>query len=147
MSSFVVVDASLTLKWLVAEEDSERATALLRAWGRDGKRLAAPHLLAAEVTNAIHRKVVQDYLELAQALRLIERFASLPFELHDPPGLHTRALEMASDLGQGGAYDSHYLALAEALECEYWTADDRFWRAAGATFGAVRSLSEVEAPD
>lgn len=146
MSSLVVVDASLTFKWLVAEEDSRKATALLRSWGQDGKRLAAPHLLAAEVTNAVHRKVVQGYLAQGQAVLLIERMESLPFELHDPPGLHARALELASELGQGAAYDSHYLALAEALECEYWTADDRFYRAARTAYASVHSLSELDPP-
>ncbi len=141
----VVVDASLALKWLVGEEDSEKATALLRSWGRGGRQLVAPHLLAAEVTNALHRKVVQGDLERAQAIRLIERLTALPFELHDSPGLHRRALELAGELGQGASYDCHYLALAEALECELWTADDRFYRAARTAFASVRSLSEVDA--
>ena len=141
----VVVDASLALKWLVAEEDSGRATALLRSWGRGGRQLVAPHLLAAEVTNALHRKVVQGDLERAKAVRLIERLTALPFELHDSPGLHRRALELAGELGQGASYDCHYLALAEALNCEYWTADDRFHRAARTAYASVRSLSEVDA--
>lgn len=145
MSGFVVVDASLTFKWLVAEEDSERATALLRLWARDGKRLAAPHLLPAEVTNALHRKVVQSQLERGQAARLVERMKSLPFELHDPPGLHMRALELASQLGQGAVYDAHYLALAELLACEYWTADERFRRAASTVFDEVHSIREADA--
>lgn len=142
----VVVDASLALKWLVGEEDSEKATALLRSWGRGGRQLVAPHLLAAEVTNALHRKVVQGDLERAQAVRLIERLTALPFELHDSPGLHRRALELAGELGQGASYDCHYLALAEALDCEYWTADDRFHRAARSAYASVHSLSEVDAP-
>ena len=142
----VVVDASLALKWLVGEEDSEKATALLRSWGRGGRQLVAPHLLAAEVTNALHRKVVQGDLERAQAVRLIERLTALPFELHDSPGLHRRALELAGELGRGASYDCHYLALAEALDCEYWTADDRFHRAARSAYASVHSLSEVDAP-
>ncbi len=142
----VVVDASLALKWLVGEEDSEKATALLRSWGRGGRQLVAPHLLAAEVTNALHRKVVQGDLERAQAVRLIERLTALPFELHDSPGLHRRALELAGELGQGASYDCHYLALAEALDCKYWTADDRFYRAARTAYASVHSLSEVDAP-
>lgn len=139
----VVVDASLAIKWLIAEEDSERATALLLSWGREGRRLVAPHLLASEVTNALHRKVVQGELERAQAVRLIERLLSLRLELHDPPHLHRRALELAGELGQGAVYDCHYLALAEALECELWTADARFHRAASAAFPSVHALSEA----
>lgn len=145
MSDLVVVDASLAVKWLVDEDHSDRADALLQAWSREGIRLAAPSILPAEVTNALHRRIVRGELTVEVATGLTERL-SARVELYEAPGLHARALRLASELGQGAAYDSHYLALAEALECEYWTADDRFWRAAGTTFGAVRSLSEVEAP-
>ena len=34
MSEFVVVDASLALKWLLEEDDSDQAQALLESWGR-----------------------------------------------------------------------------------------------------------------
>jgi predicted nucleic acid-binding protein len=41
-----------------------------------------------------------------------------------------RAIEIAALTGQRASYDSHYLALAERLGCELWTADDRFRDAA-----------------
>ncbi|MDE2935076.1 MAG: type II toxin-antitoxin system VapC family toxin [Chloroflexota bacterium] len=146
MSDLVVVDASLAVKWLVDEDHSDRADALLQAWSREGIRLAAPSILPAEVTNALHRRIVRGELTVEVATGLIERL-SARVELYEAPGLHARALRLASELGQGAAYDSHYLALAEALECEYWTADERFWRAASTSFDLVHSLSEVEAPD
>ena len=146
MSGFVVVDASLAVKWLVNEDDSDKARVLLESWNREGRRLAAPHLLPPEVANTLHRRVVSGDMEQGQAVLLVERLLTSPLELHDPPHLHTRALELASELGQGAVYDSHYLALAESLGCELWTADGRFHRAAGTVFDAVHSLSEVDAP-
>ena len=145
LSDVVVVDASLAVKWLADEVDSERASALLQSWGRDGRGLAAPHLLLAEVANAVHRQVVGGRLSVQVAKSLVDRLAAR-VTLLEAPGLHRRAIELAGELGQGAVYDSHYLALAEALDCEYWTADDRFYRAARATFPSVRSLSEVDAP-
>jgi predicted nucleic acid-binding protein len=39
-------------------------------------------------------------------------------------------MELTAELKQDAVYDAHYLALAEALNCELWTADERFYRAA-----------------
>ena len=39
-------------------------------------------------------------------------------------------MELASELRLGAVYDAYYLALAESLACELWTADRRFHRIA-----------------
>ena len=59
MSEFVVVDASVAFKWLVEEENSDKATALTRLWDDEGTHLAAPPLMPFEVANALHRRVVR----------------------------------------------------------------------------------------
>ena len=146
MSDFVVADASLAVKWLVDEDDSDKAHAILESWGREGRQIAAPPLLPPEVANALHRRVVGGDMEQEQAIVLIERLLASSIELHAPPGLHARAIELAGELGQGAVYDCHYLALAEALGCELWTADARFQRAASAAFDDVHALSEFTPP-
>ena len=145
MNEAVVVDASLAVKWLVQEEDSPRAHAVLALWDRDEQQLAAPDLLRFEVTNALHRRVASGEMTVREAGVLAENLFA-DFDFHRTPQLHVRALELASELGQGAVYDCHYLALAEALECELWTADERFRRAASPAFPFVHALSEVESP-
>ena len=44
MSGFVVVDASLAFKWLVREEHTDKALAILRTWHNEEVTPAAPHL-------------------------------------------------------------------------------------------------------
>ena len=39
--------------------------------------------------------------------------------------LHLAALHWAERIGQSNAYDAQYLALAESLSAEFWTADVR----------------------
>lgn len=147
MSGRVVVDASLVVKWLVREPDSGAARSLARTWARDGITPAAPYLMPVEVSNALHRRVVRGELTVAAAARLLETLLASGIELLEPLRLHSRALELAGRLGQAAAYDSHYLALAETLECDLWTADDRFRRAAGDSVARVRWIGEPGLPD
>ena len=142
----IVVDASLAFKWMVEEEDSEKAEAILAEWRKRGVRLAAPYFMVAELANAIHRKVIDETLSLAEAEALMDDLLSpeLQLELHAPAGLHQRGMQLASQLRQPAVYDSVYLALAEVLNGELWTADRNFHRAASAEFGNVRWLRQAD---
>ena len=131
MSEYAVVDASVAFKWLVEEEHSDKATALVRFWDGAGTLLAAPQLMPFEVANALHRRVARGDFTVDVAGGLMEDLMSLGITFHYGPNLHRRALELASQLQQGAVYDTHYLALAENLDCELWTADQRFHRAVG----------------
>ena len=147
MSDHVVVDASVAVKWLVREPHSEEALELLASWAESGLTLVAPHLLAPEVTNALHRRVVDGELTVAEASGSVDLLLSSGIQFQEAPGIHVRALELASALEQGAVYDVHYLALAEALECDLWTADRRFHRAVGTTSGRVRWIGEATTAD
>lgn len=146
MSGFVVVDASLAFKWLVEEEDSDKAHAILQSWNSQEITPSAPRLMPFEVANALHRRVVRGELTVEAAGHLIESLLSSALELHEAPNLHGRAMELAHQLDQGAVYDAHYLALAEALGCELWTADEKFHHAASAIADNVRWIGELAAP-
>ena len=143
MSDYVVVDASVAVKWLVAELNSEEALALVTSWAGTGVTPVAPYLMPAEVSNALHKRVVSDELSVAAASDLMETLLASGIELYETPLLHMRALELASQLDQRDAYDSHYLALAEELDRDFWTADARFYRAAGSLVDRIRLLGSV----
>jgi len=52
-----------------------------------------------------------------------------------------RSLEIAYVTGQKSSYDAMYLALAERVGCDYWTADARFANPAMALFPQIRLIS------
>lgn len=54
-----------------------------------------------------------------------------------------RAVELASDLGLPAVYDAHYLALAERMGCELWTADERLWNSVRTSLSWVRWIGEA----
>ena len=92
----VVVDASLAVKWLVEEDDSDKAHAALQSWvARDVTRIA-PHPMPFEVANALHRRVLRGELNVGDSTRMIARLLESRLELHHPPSLHVRALQLAS---------------------------------------------------
>ena len=147
MSGFVVVDASLAFKWLVREEHTDKALAILRVWHNEDVTPAAPHLLPFEVSNALHKRVTRGELSVEGAVDLIGNLLTSQIELHQPWNLQGKALEMASRFGQGAAYDAHYLALAESLGCELWTADEKFHQSVGQEMGHVRWIGEFVVPE
>ena len=70
----LVVDASVAVKWLVAEQDSPAAVRLIEA----GHELHAPRLLAAEVTNVLWRKARIGELERRDASPLTGAVPDMP---------------------------------------------------------------------
>ena len=145
MNDLVVVDASLAVKWLVEEEGSDTAARLARFWDNAGIQLVGPYLLGIEVTNVLHGRVLKGEVSLAEAAHSLENLLTTVVELRETSSLYRRTLELASQLRQGAVYDSHYLALAESLHCDLWTADERFYRAASPVTPNIRLLAEFVA--
>ena len=143
MSDPVVVDASLATKWLVDEVQSELAYALAHSWVEAGTQPVAPCLMPIEVANALHRRVLRGERSPNEATELLDALVGSGIDLMEPPQIHTTALGLARQLGQDAVYDSHYLALAEAIDAELWRADQRFQQAAASgQYGRVRWLGE-----
>lgn len=125
----VVLDASVAVRWVVDEEGSDEAAALLErdlAW-------IAPRLLLTEAASALRRKVVDKVLAPAaagQALdALLQAVADGIVRLIDDERVIAQALLLAVSL-QHTVPDCLYLALAEREGAGLATADDRLTRLA-----------------
>ncbi len=143
MSEYVVVDTSFAIKWILPEEYSAEARFLLVTWEQQDVIRTVPSWFACEVTNVLFKKVRSSALDPLDAqvglLSLIEGTT-----LHDvEPLISARALDIAISLNLRATYDAQYLALAEHLDCELWTADERFWNATRAAFPRVRWIGEA----
>lgn len=99
--------------------------------------------MLVEVCNALFQKARQGQLTVTDAADLLEGLTSEDIIILDPPRIHSRALELAGVLQQNAVYDAHYLALAEALDCGYWTADERFHNAVVNDFPRVHFIGET----
>ncbi len=86
--------------------------------------------------------MVRGDMELAEATALLQDFLTTPVVIHNPDGLHHRALEMATRFNLPATYDAHYLALSEHQACDLWTDDQRLLRALNGRLPFVRWLGD-----
>ena len=126
-NSWICVDANLVIR-LVADPADEPVQRLWEQWDSERRQLAAPTLLYYEVANALYRYQKLGYLSASSVQLAFRAALALPLELHGEPDLHWRALDLADRFSLPAAYDAHYLAVAELLEGEFWTADRRLAR-------------------
>ena len=141
----ICVDASVAAKWFLQEEWADRARALLRDTLNADELIVAPSLLPYEVTNILRQRLRGDApIPLEQAIVHLDDFLSVPIELRSPPWLHRRALILADTFGLPAAYDAHYVALAEDLDCVLWTDDRRLLRIVGDRLAFVRSICDYD---
>ena len=146
MTDTVVVDASLALKWVLSEADSNTAISLLQRWNTDNTEIIAPALFTYEATNILYRQVVTNKLSYEEAKKLLTKLLSIGILLNfvQYREISTRAMELSHRFGLPAAYGAHYLALAEHEKCEYWTADSRLCNAVRDKLPWVRQLNEYQ---
>ncbi len=119
----VVVDASTLVAGVASTGPlGDRARAMLR-----GRRRAAPHLIDAEVGNALRLMVLRGDLtdDVGASARLMAE--RLVHRRHPIQGaIAARAWQLRHNLS---FYDALYIALAERLHCRLISADTRLARA------------------
>ena len=145
MNRYVVVDASLAIKWVLKEPYTEEALALAEEWAAAGTRPSAPCLLLVEVTNVLHRRAMMGHISLSQARQLLAGLLDIGIEIRESPQIHFRAMELAQKLQRPAVYDTHYLALAGILGCDLWTADERFFNSVKGRQPQIKWLGEFKA--
>lgn len=140
----ICVDASLAVKVVVAEPDSDKADELFARWAVEGKRLIAPAFFDVETDSILRQKVViRKELSTEQAEGAFAKLLALPIQLVSVPGQRQRAWEIASQFNFATVYDATYLALAELMGCMFWTADRRLVALVKDALAFVRCIDEV----
>jgi predicted nucleic acid-binding protein len=144
MNQAVVVDASVAVKWVLAEEFTEQARNLLRESVR--RPIVAPPLLSSEVTNALYQRVrttdPKKQLSEAEAQEALTHFLRFRIEFQAPAALYQQALRFAQTHHLSHTYDSLYVILAQLVGTELWTGDKRLITAVGSAAPWVRFIGE-----
>ena len=124
----LVVDASVAVKWLIAEEGSDVAHRLAAG----GDDLHAPRLMASEIANALWRKARLGEIERSRVGALTAAVSEMPVRWHADETVCADAVRLALAFDRP-VYDCVYLALAYRIGARVVTADLRFANALATT--------------
>jgi predicted nucleic acid-binding protein len=119
-SHFVVADASVGVKWFVAESGREDAMALLRKIASGEITLVVPDLFVYEVLRTIRRKAGDESARAAVAFFSAAGIVTVP----PVERVLDAALDAANTLGCD-VYDACAPAIATLLDAPFYSADRR----------------------
>ncbi len=126
--SYVIVDASVALKWALNDEEYvAQAVALRDAAVRERRfEMLAPSLWVYEVANGLNVAARRGRIDGATGERALRLLLALGVRLVDPA-----PVDVYREAEQSGiaVYDAAYLALARALDAPLWTGDWQFYQA------------------
>ena len=137
----LVADASVVVKWLLPEPDQPAALGIQKMYQDEKLDVVAPHLLVAEASNVLWKRVRRGDLTGREAERCFEQLLRDCPILLDSPAVSLSSLHLAVAHGQS-VYDCLYLALALEQRCDLVTADRRFFDAVAKAFPCVKLLKE-----
>jgi len=143
VASLVVVDSGVVLATILEESYSEKAKALTKSWDQQDLQLCAPMLFRYEVVAVMRKSVVRNRLTPDEAREGRERLLAYPIIYYLDDALLRRAYELATQFNRPTAYDSQYLAVAERLGCDFWTADERLYNALNIHLAWVKWVGDL----
>ncbi len=137
-----VLDSNVGIKWLLVEEQSDRARVVRDEFIRGVHELLAPDVFLVEAAHAFTRAQRQGRITDAEARLFIgDLLTALP-HLHPFPPLLPRAVTISLQ-ARHNVYDCLCVALAEREGCELLTADDRMIGNLRATFPFIVPLATL----
>ncbi len=120
-----VVDASVVIAVVVADERQDAVRTRLEGWLKVGERLHAPAVLPYEVANVLARLVFDGALQISEVTDIWSDLAAMGLLLH-PFDLVEDGPEVAAvtaRLRRRHATDATYVCLARRLGTDVWTLD------------------------
>ncbi len=124
--SYLVVDANIAVKSILSA--TENLNAFWEKVEQENLTPCAPRLWLSETASAIRALVFQKVIAASDAEEVLQTIHGLHIEIiNEDEELSLRALEWAGKLSQSKAYDAFYIALAEKLVADFWTADERLY--------------------
>lgn len=141
----VVTDASFCLSILLNHPLQRASLVVVDRMKREGMQMVAPSLWAYEITSSICKAVHFQMVTVDDAEQILALLEDLDVQLIPPDEIdNKRAFNLTMRLKRSAAYDSYYLALAESLKCDLWTADKKLYQVAqNNDMTWVRHVSEV----
>jgi predicted nucleic acid-binding protein len=137
-----VLDSCVGFKWLVVEQDTDKARKLRDEYRQAIHELLAPDVYPVEVAHALTRAERQGRITPVEGAQLmVDMLNTLPRLFPSLP-LLPRAYQISS-AARIGVYDCLYVALAEQEACEPVTTDARLMSSLQAQFPFLVPLASL----
>jgi predicted nucleic acid-binding protein len=137
-----VLDSCVGFKWLVVEQDTDKARKLRDEYRLGTHELIAPDVFPVEIVHALTRSERQGRVTAAEGAQLmVDMLNTLPLLFPSLP-LLPRAYQISSS-ARIGVYDCLYVALAEREGCDLVTSDARLIANLGRQFPFIVPLSAL----
>lgn len=126
MTGYLTIDSSFAFNLLSFNTKQEAYKKAFNTSQQRGLKLCAPTLWIYELTSTFSKCERFGEITHSEAKAGLKLALTLNVELIQPTQvIIQRAYEWTRALNRAAAYDCFYLALAESLDCEFWTADKR----------------------
>lgn len=137
----LVIDSSVAVKWVIEEDDSDKAQLILDEYQDEKIALQAPAIIHAEFGNIIWKKQIFQGLSVADAEAAIKKFQQLSFILTPTTALFDDAFKIAVKYRRT-FYDSLFLSLSERENCQFVTSDEKLYNAVKTDFPKMILLAD-----
>jgi predicted nucleic acid-binding protein len=137
-----VLDSCVGFKWLVVEQDTDKARKIRDDYRQGVHQLFAPDVFPVEVTHALTRGERQGRLTPTEGVQLMADMLNILPQLVPSLPLLPRAYQISSG-ARIGVYDCLYVALAEQKGCELVTSDSPLLNNLQKQFPFVVSVSSL----
>ncbi|MGI6631857.1 MAG: type II toxin-antitoxin system VapC family toxin [Bacillota bacterium] len=136
-----VVDASVVAKWFLKDEIACSAAVQMKEDFVEGRiSIVAPSLFVYEMASLLGVSVKRGRLTAQDAIDAFEELTAMRIPLIEHSTITPLAVSMAAANGHS-AYDNAYVALAMALNSQFYTADKVLLRNLGTKYaGWVRDI-------
>ncbi|HTU78312.1 MAG TPA: type II toxin-antitoxin system VapC family toxin [Solirubrobacteraceae bacterium] len=103
-----------------------------------GHQLVAPQLMLIEASSVLHEMSWRKEITKPRAKTMLGRLLKAPVKIGRPAGLIESAWRVADELGWAKTYDAQYVALAQILDCQLVSVDERLLRGVARLGIAIR---------
>lgn len=143
-TSYAVLDSGILLATVQTETYTEHAKTLIARLADEQTEMIAPVLLHYELVAVVRKWVYRELTTPENARTALNTLLRYPVTTVVDDALLRRAYALATEYNRPTAYDAQYLALAERLTCDFWTADERMFNAVQGKFPRIHWLGNVK---
>lgn len=144
MARVLCIDTSVWIPYLVPEVYQPQARILVTEALNLNLRFVAPAFAWVEVGSVLRKKTRMGAIATEEAQGFFQDFCLLPIDYIEEEAIRVRAWEIAEQYGLPTLYDAAFLACAESVSGEFWTADTTLVRQLIPRPAYLQELTEID---